>query len=335
MAKKITKTVVISKHIHCGFASFQTGDEFLSIITNSQELDFKPVSKNVIQSKKFPMLNGEVINSLEGDKQYLGISLESDKHFYEKTLYENRSKGKPLGLIGSFEKTPEFKERIQSYIDKGFSKNRDIPEQQAYWDREKLKEQESQKKKGVVLWMSFEEYQANPALYQGGFSDEVFKSKELSKYVKSGCVFGWIGHSGARTTAHDKQIEKGLRKRGISPSCMFNWISSSDGRHFGDSLEGYTKKEQEKRIDEYLNNIYNKCIIFSIPSHGGMLKDSNRIQEFLKDVGVLLPANKKYNHNTHIKNLIAAKKKLESKDGLNEDEKFVLNIINDVFSNKV
>jgi hypothetical protein len=334
MATRLKKAVVISKHIHCGFASFQTGDEFLVIVTDSKELDFKPVIGQTIQSKKFPALNGEKVSELCGDKKYVGIYLEADKHFYEKTLDERRRTGKGLGLIDNYAKTPEFKERVQSYLDKGFKKDRDIPEQKAYWEREKLIEQKSQKKKGVVLWMDYEEYKANPDLYQGGFSDEVFRSKELYNYVKGG-AFGWIGHSGARTAAHDKQIEKGLRKRGISPSRMHNWISSGDGRHFGDSLEGYTKKEQAKKIEARLNEMYNLCIIYSTPSHGGMLTDSNRVREELEKYGILLPYNQKYNHRKHLKALLKAKEICSQKKNPNDDDKYISDIINEIFTNKV
>jgi hypothetical protein len=339
MAKRITKAVVISKHIHCGFATFQTGDAFVNIITNSKELDFKPEIGQVIESKKFPGLNGEIIDGVSGDKQYIGIGLESDKYFYDKMLYASRSGLKSLGSMDTYAKTPEFKERVQSYIDKGFidkgfTKDRDIPEQKAYWEREKLIEQKSQKKKGVVLWMDYEEYKANPALYQGGFSDEVFNSKELYNYVKGG-AFGWIGHSGARTAAHDKQIEKGLRKRGISPSKMYNWISSGDGRHFGDSLEGYTKEKQKAKIEARLNEMYNLCIIYSTPSHGGILTDSNRVREEFKKLDVLLPCNKKYNHKEHINNLLSAKEKFSKRTDLNEDERYISDMISEIFANKV
>jgi hypothetical protein len=183
--------------------------------------------------------------------------------------------------------------------------------------------------------MDYEEYKNNPALYQGGFSNEVFNSKELYNYVKSGHAFGWIGHSGARTAAHDKQIEKGLRKRGISPSKMYNWISSGDGRHFGDSLEGYTKEEQKAKIEARLNEMYNLCIIYSTPSHGGMLTDSNRVREEFKKLNVLLPYNKKYNRKEHIKNLLSAKEKFSKRTDLNEDERYINDMISEIFANQV
>lgn len=329
MAKRNIKTVVIHKHIHCGFASFQTGDEFLGMATTSKELDFKPVDDMIITSKKFPMLNGEKINEVIGDKEYIGIYLEAEKTFYNKGLHERR--------IGdsSFAKTPEFKKLVQDYLDKGFQKDLDNPEEEAYSQRQKLKRQEFDKKKGIVLWMAYDDYKKNPDVYQGGFSDDVFKSTGLYDYVKSGCAHGWIGHSGARTVALDKHIEKGLRRRGVSPSKMNNWITSGDGRHFGDSLEGYSQKEQKKRINSRLNEMYNMCLTYAVPSHGGMLTDSNRIREAIGTLGLLLPSGKTYNRKNHLKALIAAKNKLSKIKELDKDEEYLNDVITEIFSNQV
>lgn len=327
MSKRTIKTIVISKHIHCGFASWQSGDEYAIFKTNSKELDFVPVVGQEIQSKKFPALNGEVIEEVCGDKLYTGIYLKPDETFYQKARFSG-------SFTTSYEKTPEFQTLVQSYLDKGFIKDRHIPEQIEFWDRQKLIKQQSLKKQGVVLWMGYDECTNNPDLYQGGFSDEVFRSKELYAYVKRG-AFGWIGNSDVRTAAHDKQIEQGLRKRGISPSKMYSWISSSDGRHFGDSLEGYTKKEQKIKIDEALNGMYNNCLIFSLPSHGGMYTDSKRIKEVLEKLGLLLPYNQKYNKKTHINNLLCAKEKLSSQTELNNDEQHIVDMINDIFANQI
>ena len=92
------------------------------------------------------------------------------------------------------------------------------------------------------------EYQSYLVFYNNEYM-RFDSTKELKEYVSSNCVFGWIGHS-VRKVELDKIIEDGLRLRGLSSSKMYNWISSSDGRHFGDSLSGLTLQEQIKEINK-------------------------------------------------------------------------------------
>ena len=122
------------------------------------------------------------------------------------------------------------------------------------------------------------------------FSDSVFNCKELKEYVSSGCPFGWIGHS-VRKAELDKEIEEGLRLRGLSSSKMYNWISSSDGRHFGDSLDGLSSQEQIKEIHKNLNRMFNMCLIYGDENHTGLLSSSNKIREEMKQKGWLLNEN--------------------------------------------
>ena len=319
------KTVIISKHIHSGYASFQTGDEFVKIKTNLKELGFEPVLNERFYSKKFPFLDGQLIEELDSDSKCIAIYLESDKTFYY------RVQSFRLGS-GSHSNTPEFKDLVQLYIDKGFQK-KPIPEYEEFRQREKIRNQKKAKKAGIVLWMDYEVYKQNPGLYQGGFSDDVFNTTKLQQYVKGG-AFGWIGNSD-RTIQADKLIEKGLRERGISPSRMYNWISSSSGRHFGDSLGGYTKKEQAEKIKKALNNMYDCCIIYGFKSHGGMLSDTIDINKALNEFNVLLDNNEKYNSKNHIKNLLKAKKTLMNKSELNDFEKELLEVIDEIFTNLI
>lgn len=318
------KDVVISKQIHSSCSTFSSGDVFVKVITKRLELDFTPKVGITILSKKFPMLNGQTITEIAGDSLYIDIYLEADKTFYS-----------GMDFTTNHSNTPRFKEIVNSYINAGFVINRDVPCTKEYRERETIKEQEKAKKKGVVLWMGFEEYQKNPEYFQGGFSDEVFHSRELFNYVKSGCCFGWIGNSSVRTSDHDKQIEKGLRIRGLSPQMMYNWISSSSGRHFADSLGGYTKSEQKQKIEANLNSMFNKCLVFGHKKHQGTLNSTIDIENKYDSFGILLPENLKYNSKDHINNLIRVNEMLSNKLVLTEEEKDIKDIVSEVFANKM
>lgn len=326
MTKRAIKTIVITKHIHSCCASFSGGDVWVSIVTNLKEIDFKIEEDKIIKSKKFPALNGERVKYVEGDSIFCGVSIESDKTFYKST---------PMGLH-SFNDTPEFKELIQSYVDKGFSAERDIPEQKAYWERKREIEKIQSKKKGIVLWMGYEAYQGHPEYFQGGFSNDVFNSEKLKNYIGNAqSVHGWMGHSGGRTEYGDKLIEAGLRKRGISPSKMYNWISSSSGRHFGDSLEDCTKKEQKEKIESSLNYMYNCCILYGTPTHEGTLSSTVNIDEVFSKFNVLLSGGEKYNHKKHLQNLIESKAKISQQGDLSPELQYLSDVIDEIFANKV
>ena len=322
------KTIVIRKHIHSCFSSFSSNDAWVRIVTKSKDVDFKIEVDSQIVSKKIPGLTGETIKEVYEGDEYVGIYLDADQTFYNRCLSERNY------INAEYHKSPEFKELIQSYIKKGFSDDRDeIPVEEKYRAKKRKEENARAKKSGIVLWMDFDKRKTKD--YQGGFSDEVFNSKELYDYVKSGGVFGWIGDSGARTAHHDRIIEAGLRLRGISPSQMYNWISSSSGRHFADSLCGYSKKEQDSKIEKSLNYMYNLCLIYGTPSHGGMLSDTNRISGIYKKLGLLLPEDGKYNSKDHINKLLEANKSLSEKENKTPEEEHILEVIKEVFANKL
>lgn len=318
------KTIVISKHIHSSGSSYSSGDEFVVFITNSNELDFSTLEAgSFIQSSKFPLLNGQQIKEISSDSKFIAVYLEADKTFYYRSVFSE-----------SIANTPEFKSLVQSYLDKGFVINRDIPEELAFNKRNKAKQNRKDKKAGIVLCVDYEEYKNNTAIYKGGFSDELFNSPKLKAYVEGGCVFGWIGHRQGRTHASDKQIEAGLKERGISIDKMYNWISSGDGRHFGDSLEGYSKKEQKEKIELYLNSMYNSCIVYGCPAHEGTMNSSNTLESIFDVLGITLPYGTKYDHDLHLRKLANAKQILMKKIYLSQYDKYAEQVINEVLANK-
>ena len=49
------------------------------------------------------------------------------------------------------------------------------------------------------------------------------------------------------------------------------WLTSSDGRHFGDSLEEFSFVKQKEMIDKYLPNMYNTAFVYNLKEHKGSL----------------------------------------------------------------
>lgn len=273
------KIIMISKHIHSCLASASSTDVWFQFFIKEPELDFIIEKNATITSKKYRFLNGENIEEIRGDSKFTAIYLTSDKTYYNKGG----------GVRSEWRNTDEFKAHIGNYVINGW-RNEENEEYALYRLREEKREEKKSKKDGLVLWMSYDNLKKQPlTVYQGGFSDEVFNTKGIQEYISDHCVHGWIGHSGARRKEHDWLIEKGLRERGLKPEQMYNWISSGDGRHFADSLEGYSLKEQLAKINQYLNHIYNCCLIYADNKHEGTMKSSNEIRVKLQKKGVLLP----------------------------------------------
>lgn len=277
MKSKNKKTVII-KHIHSCFASASSNDVWLYNIIAAKDIDFVAKEESHIKSEKHSFINNAIVDEVSEDKFLSVVYLKSDKTFSKKGLAERNFIGE------GYHNTQEFLDLVKYYIEKGFKSTERPEELIKFYRRREEKEMKRLKAAGHVLWMDYKD--RKPEDYKGGFSDEVFK--EMFDYVSRGAVFGWVGHM-VRTAVLDKAIEEGLRKRGLSCSKMVNWITSGDGRHFGDSLEDLKEKEQLKKIEKYLNSMFNLCLIYGEKSHKGTLDSTQEIRVQLKEKGWLLP----------------------------------------------
>lgn len=267
------KKHIFVKHILSGFHAASSSDKLLYAIINPKDVDFVATEENRVNSNVNSFLNGEIVSSIREDKSIKIVYFQS-----EKTLYElAKSKG---GFGIDYSNDPVFQEIINDYINKGFSTEKPA-EVTAFYKRQEEKEFKKRQKSGFVVCKPFNEMKTKD--YQGGLSDDVFNSPAFQKYISS-CPFGWIGH-GVRTKKLDVIIEAELRQRGLSSSKMFNWPSSSDGRHFGDSLEGFSLKEQIQKIKNHANEMFNLCLIYGDDEHKGTWECTKKIREKLQNKG--------------------------------------------------
>lgn len=126
--------------------------------------------------------------------------------------------------------------------------------------------------------------------YQGGLSNEIMKQKYVKDYIKSGLVCGYLGHS-VRTKRLDAYLEQKFLSL-VPPKhndadvyfLLAVWLTSTNGRHFGDSLEGQTLKEQKRIIDEDIKSIFNIAYIYALPEHEGSYASTIALKEKYKDV---------------------------------------------------
>lgn len=119
--------------------------------------------------------------------------------------------------------------------------------------------------------------------YRGGFSKEVYASKNFQDYINGPMVAGYIGDEN-RTGARDSFLETRLRLEGLGPNGTALWLTSTKARHLMDDVdETTTMVEFEERVREYTKHAFLEVTIWSHPDHEGSLKSTMDIRERLFD----------------------------------------------------
>jgi hypothetical protein len=245
----------LSLHIHSNWASWSSDDVNL----------YKEVE--LVKDNEFTE------NEKYGNKEFMVHCLPSDK-----TFYNNRE---------DCSKLPQFKNLIKKYKALGWKLDTEIEGFKEmvknYWIEVKNERAKERKSNGFVVYdyekMSKEDY-------QGGFSNFVFNQKRLQDYLSGQIPFGYISHS-IRKNKIDEYIEKQFlnlkEDKEQLADLLACWLTSSDGRHFGDSLEVESFEEQKAIIDENIKDIYNTSFIYSQKEHNGTYKSTLELKEKLKD----------------------------------------------------
>jgi hypothetical protein len=254
-------------HIHSCFAGASSRDVWLS-----KEVKEKPNPKDFLPT-----------TGITGDKMEICVDKKRKvtKYYLEdKTFYKL---GLATSIFAEYYNTDDFRKLIGEYLFLGFSPDDEFLKRT---DKEKYEEDNRkywENRKGKVIYKQDMESHE----YQGGFSDAVFKMPVLQSYLKEmGSPCGFIGHY-VRNVRIDKAIERAVlsvcSRSGNSPpdgvkiKALAVWLTSTDGRHFGDSLEGLKFKDQKERIQKRANHIFNLGFIFGLPEHKGTLDSTTEL----------------------------------------------------------
>lgn len=249
---------VVVVHIHGCFAACSSSDNWLYL-----EFDAKKPAKNFIHNLENQFRNFEY-------REVNVSKIDDVTAFYcaDKTFYNVREFSK------HYNGTPEYEALIARY--KTFCLVDDEPASlRNHYDNDRKREYEPRTKKKFVFCFPYEEYSRDKI--QGGFSDAVFNHNTIVNYTKEHPC-GFIGHS-VRKSRLDAYMEKAFMKItrpmyiGVPELIdLFTcWLTSSDGRHFGDSLEEFSFVKQKEMIDKYLPNMYNTAFVYNLKEHKGSL----------------------------------------------------------------
>lgn len=121
----------------------------------------------------------------------------------------------------------------------------------------------------------------------GGFSNFVTDNPRFREYI-AGRVFGWIGAS-SRTSQIDALLEELFRQRDLTSEEMFCWISSTEGRHFGDYVEDLPLNKQVAYVVENADHFCNSAVAYCDPSHLGTLRSTIEVKRKTKNAGMAFP----------------------------------------------
>jgi len=210
----------------------------------------------------------------------------TEKQALEFIKYNNLSKylgeefvNKKIGKI-IYLKTVEYNKNrswFESIFDNGFSELAN-----SYWEEERRKENEQRKKEGYIYCKKHEEM--TPEDYKGSLN--LALTEDVIKYISSGGVFGYLGHS-FRKHSHDKMIEKFFsHARVFYESKELNvwgllgvWLTSSSARHWMDWVEDSTDNEFLKSLSEKAEEILKLGFVYDHEDHKGTYSDTLEIKE--------------------------------------------------------
>jgi hypothetical protein len=263
--------IVLDKRISSCFASFSSNDVILykEVAAVPRDLPVKEVLLDKVAKVKI-------------------LYLAPDETFSERGLRDMR-----LGLgHQSYNKTPEYIALVGRYKADGWVERIDWLEKanDARYERDRIAREDKRKRLGYLFW--HDDYKRlKPDDYQGGFSDDLVASRHLFDYIRSGGCFGYIGHS-CRKVKIDAYIEKQFMalkpnfdiSRDEMLRLLGGWLTSTDGRHFGDALDDQGAfNKQAALIRQNITRMFNLAFIYALPEHAGTWKSTEELREKHKD----------------------------------------------------
>lgn len=204
--------------------------------------------------------------SSEGKAEKFILDNDLDEYWNtEETYIDNE-----LGINLIYLKTQTYnhnRERFESLFDEGFSKLA-----QKYWDNQEKRENQKREKQGFVRHKKHDEMKTKDYI---GNLDQALTSY-VKQYISSSGVFGYLGHSW-RKYAHDDIIEKVFRKVSVKLDgeeldkwdLLGIWLTSSDARHWMDSVEDTSLTNFKKNFVSYIPSIVKLGFVYGLDNHEG------------------------------------------------------------------
>ena len=125
-----------------------------------------------------------------------------------------------------------------------------------------------------------------PSDYLGNLSKSL--TEFVREYIGHGHPSGYLGHS-CRKFSHDKIVEKIVSKISMSVNgteanvweTLGTWLTSSDARHWMDSVEDKNLKEFKKAFGRYAETALKLGYVYMLPEHEGTMVSTHELMDNL------------------------------------------------------
>jgi hypothetical protein len=229
-------------------------------------------SKNCFSSQDY---NGyQVFESAKEARDFI-----KENRFTTNNMYSDKELGFNLFYLTDYEYNSRRKE-IETLFIKGYPQ-----ETESYWNKQDDIRNEQRKIDGFVSHKKYGTMTADD--YKGSLKNTL--TEITLQYINSGLVCGYLGHS-ARKYEHDVIIEKLFENVAITVDgnevnkwdVLSTWLTSTDARHFMDSMEDLNNEEFEAKFKEYIPELLEIAYIYSLPEHKGTLRSTIDLKQQYK-----------------------------------------------------
>jgi len=151
-----------------------------------------------------------------------------------------------------------------------------------YWDKQEEIKNVYRKENGFIYCKKYDEMTAED--YKGSLEKAL--TQDIINYISSGVVAGYLGHS-ARKHEHDKYIEKAIENVIMTVddvevnkwNAISSWLSSTDARHWMDSVEDLHMVQFKEKFDKYVSELMTTGYIYNLKEHKGTYKSTIELEE--------------------------------------------------------
>jgi len=173
-----------------------------------------------------------------------------------------------------------------------YNKNRKLVEQlfiegssedsQRYWDKQEDIRNVTRKEEGFIYCKKYDQMTAED--YKGSLDKAL--NQDTINYISSGVIAGYLGHS-ARKHEHDKYIERVIDNLTMTVDdvevnkwdVLSSWLSSTDARHWMDSIEDLHMVQFKEKFDNYVTELMTLGFIYGLEEHKGTYTSTMELED--------------------------------------------------------
>jgi len=169
------------------------------------------------------------------------------------------------------------RDKIEKLFTDGIS-----PDALVYCDKQEDIKNAQKKIEGFIYYKKYDQMTLED--YKGSLDKAL--TQDTIDYISSGVVAGYLGHS-ARKHEHDKYVEKVIENLTMTVDdievnkwdVLSSWLSSTDARHWMDSIEDLHMVQFKEKFDNYVTELMTLGFIYGLKEHKGTYTSTMELEE--------------------------------------------------------